>query len=50
MYEVESEPVVYKEDNEEKIDLAKNVKDKVTQYRNNKSLPPSPIGKVDPVN
>jgi hypothetical protein len=37
MYEDESDPVVYKENNVEKIDLAKNVKDKATYYRNDKN-------------
>lgn len=45
MYEDDNDPVVYKENNIEKIDLAKNVKDKVTKYYNNKSPNPSSIGK-----
>ena len=45
MYEDDNDPVVYKENNIEKIDLAKNVKDKVTKYYNNKSPIPSSIGK-----
>ena len=45
MYEDENDPVVYTENNIEKIDLAKNVKDKVTKYYNNKALNPSSNGK-----
>ena len=41
MYEDESDPVVYRENNVEKIDLAKNVKDKATYYRNDKNPNPT---------
>ena len=45
MYEDDYDPVVYIENNEEQIDLAKNVKDKVSKYYNNKLSTPSPDGK-----
>ena len=45
MYEDDNDPVVYRENNIEKIALAKTVKGKVTKYYNNKSPNSSPIGK-----